>query len=179
MVGGPTAVFAQVAGRSSRHNYRTLSRRETRRNGIECMRLAMTRQSGNLEDYIARFTGSCLLVPTLDELTKVTLFIEGLSDSELRREVRREHRKSMAEVTRAARIAGFAGENCTYVSTPVASASSDVQDQVASQLAAVRRTRFRGVNGCPVLSHSGCLSIAAGCASSAKNPDILRPTALP
>ena len=74
------------------------------------MRLIRTRQSGNLEDYIARFTGSCLLVPTLDELTKVTLFIEGLSDSELRREVRREHPKSMAEVTRAARTAGFTGE---------------------------------------------------------------------
>ena len=123
------------------------------------MRLIRTRQSGNLEDYIARFTGSCLLVPTLDELTKVTLFIEGLSDSELRREVRREHPKSMAEVTRAARTAGFTGENCTYVSTPVASASSDVQDQVASQLPAVRNGQQNQIPRGERLSRSEWLSL--------------------
>ena len=123
------------------------------------MRLVRTRQSGNLEDYIARFTGSCLLVPTLDELTKVTLFIEGLSDSELRREVRREHPKAMAEVTRAARTAGFTGENCTYVSTPVASASSDVQDQVASQLAAVRNGQQNQIPRGERLSRSEWLSL--------------------
>ena len=50
--------------------------------------LIKTRQSGDLEEYITRFAGSSLLVPTLDELTKVTLFVEGLSSSELKKEVR-------------------------------------------------------------------------------------------
>ena len=89
----------------------------------------------------------------------MTLFIEGLSDSELRREVRREHPKSMAEVTRAARTAGFTGENCTYVSTPVASASSDVQDQVASQLAAVRNGQQNQIPRGERLSGSEWLSL--------------------
>ena len=67
--------------------------------------LIKTRQSGNHEEYITRFAGSSLLVPALDELTKVTLFVQGLSSSELKKEVRREHPKSLSEATRAARTA--------------------------------------------------------------------------
>ena len=69
------------------------------------MRLIKTRQSGDLEECITRFAGSSLLVPALDELTKVTRFVERLSSPELKKEVRREHPKSLSEATRTARTA--------------------------------------------------------------------------
>ena len=43
------------------------------------MHLDKTRQSGDLGQNIAPFPSSSLLVTALDELTKVTLFVEGLS----------------------------------------------------------------------------------------------------
>ena len=100
-------------------------------------RLIKTRQSGNLEEYITRFAGSSLLVPALDELTKVTLFVEGLSSLELKKEVRREHPKSLSEATRAARTACL-NQECN--SDPYANAN-DAGEQVAPRRAAVRRSK--------------------------------------
>ena len=123
------------------------------------MKLIRTRQSADLEDYIARFTGSCLLVPALDELTKVTLFIEGLSDLELRKEVRREHPKSMAEATRAARTASSTADTCIYASTPEANAGSGDQNRVTTQLTALRSRQRNPTQRSEWLSDSERLSL--------------------
>ena len=60
-----------------------------------------------MKEYIMEFTSCCLMVPKLDELTKVTLFIEGPFDTEIQKEVRRDHPKSLTEATRAARTANL------------------------------------------------------------------------
>ena len=63
------------------------------------------KQSGDLEAYINEFTGLCLEVPELDEMTKITLFVEGLSSLVVKKEVRRDHPKTLAAAIRAARLA--------------------------------------------------------------------------
>ena len=55
------------------------------------------------------------MVPKLDELTKVTLFIEGLFDTEIQKEVRRDHPKSLSEATRVARTASLNAEGSKKV----------------------------------------------------------------
>ena len=64
--------------------------------------LVRCKQAGSLRDYVTEFTGLCLRVNSVGELTKTTLFIEGLSDAVVQREVCREHPKSLQEAIRAA-----------------------------------------------------------------------------
>ena len=63
-----------------------------------------------IEEYISEFASCCLMVPRPDELLKVRLFIEGLFDTEIQKEVGRDHPKSLSEVTRAARTASLNAE---------------------------------------------------------------------
>lgn len=69
------------------------------------LRLVRAKQETDLEEYIGRFTGLCLSAQGLDQLTKATLFTEGLASAETKKEVRREHPRSLAEAVRAARTA--------------------------------------------------------------------------
>ena len=69
------------------------------------VRWVRLKQSGDLEAYITEFTGLCLEVPELGELTKITLFLEGLSSLVVKKEVRRDHPKTLAAAIRAARLA--------------------------------------------------------------------------
>ena len=57
-------------------------------------------QSGHLESYISSFTGLCLMAKEVDELTKATLFITGLANEELRREVRKQHLTTLQDAIR-------------------------------------------------------------------------------
>ena len=73
----------QLAGRAQ------LSRACAEEDAEEWHRLPLiwTRQSagaGN-EEYISEFASCCLMESKLDEWTKVTLFIEGLFDTQIRR----------------------------------------------------------------------------------------------
>ena len=81
------------------------------------LRLIRTRQSAGagIEEYISEFASCCLMVPKLDELTKVTLFIEGLFDTEIQKEVRRDHPKSLSEAARVARTASLNAEGSKKV----------------------------------------------------------------
>ena len=81
------------------------------------LRLIRTRQSAGagIEEYISEFASCCLMVPKQDELTKVTLFIEGLFDTEIQKEVRRDHPKSLSEATRVARTASLNAEGSKKV----------------------------------------------------------------
>lgn len=65
--------------------------------------LVQCRQSADLESYITTFSGLCLLAAEVDELTKATLFVAGLTNEQVRREVRREHPMSLQEAIRSAR----------------------------------------------------------------------------
>ena len=53
--------------------------------------LVQLRQSGDLETYITDFLKRCLLAKDVHELTKSALFVTGLSDSQVQRDVRRAH----------------------------------------------------------------------------------------
>ena len=68
-------------------------------------RLVRTRQDGDLEDFIYEFNSRCLAARNLDELTKTVLFIEGLLDAEVVKEVQRCHPKTLQAAIRAARTA--------------------------------------------------------------------------
>ena len=53
----------------------------------------------DLTDFLKR----CLLAKDVDELTKSALFVTGLSDSQVKRDVRRAHPKTLQDAIRAAR----------------------------------------------------------------------------
>ena len=68
------------------------------------MRLLRARQTGSLESYVTEFTELSLAVPEVDELTRTTVFVEGLA-AELKGTVKREHPQSLSVAIRAARTA--------------------------------------------------------------------------
>ena len=82
--------------------------------------LVQLRQSGDLETYIINFLKRCLLAKDVDELTKSALFVTGLSDSQVRRDVRRAHPKTLQDAIRAVRTS----YEDLQVDTPVPSSNA-------------------------------------------------------
>ena len=82
--------------------------------------LVQLRQSGDLETYITDFLTRCLLAKDVDELTKSALFVTGLSDSQVKRDVRRAHPKTLQDAIRAARTS----YEDLQVDTPVPSSNA-------------------------------------------------------
>ena len=69
------------------------------------MRLFSMKQDGPLEEYILKFVGACLSARGVDDLARAMLFIEGLSSTEIRKEVRCEHPQTIGDAIHAARTA--------------------------------------------------------------------------
>lgn len=65
-------------------------------------KLLKIRQDGKLDDYIEEFRSLCILSPELDELTKATIFVEGLTEN-VRRMVKQTHPETLQAAIRAAR----------------------------------------------------------------------------
>ena len=62
-------------------------------------------QDGPLEEYISKLMGACLSARGADDLARTMLFIEGLSSTEIRKEVRHEHPQTLEDAIRTARTA--------------------------------------------------------------------------
>ena len=84
--------------------------------------LVQLRQSGDLETSNTDFLKRCLLEKDVDELTKSALFVTGLSDSQVKRDVRRTHvhPKTLQDAIRAARTS----YEDLQVDTPVPSSNA-------------------------------------------------------
>ena len=84
--------------------------------------LVQLRQSGDLETYITDFLKlkRCLPAKDVDELTNSALFVTGLSDSQVKRDVRRAHPKTLQDAIRAARTS----YEDLQVDTPVPSSNA-------------------------------------------------------
>lgn len=93
-LGGPAFRAALVEALDERHSGELLRRQ-----------LLQTNQDASLEKYTGRFTGLCLSASQLDQLTKATLYIEGLASTEMKKETRQEHASTRAEAVSAARTA--------------------------------------------------------------------------
>ena len=68
-------------------------------------RLVLTRQGGDLNNFIYGFNSRCLAARDLDELTKSVLFIEELLDMEVVKGLERCHPKTLQKAISAAHTA--------------------------------------------------------------------------
>lgn len=108
------------------------------------IRLVQARQSGDLESYITQFTGLCLVAKEVDELTKAALFVGGLENDQLRKEVRREHPQTLQDAIRSAR---------TYVDDPSSNHSPVYEERPRPQIHGLRRRPERERGRLPEEEH--------------------------
>ena len=99
----------EASGRpASWHEFRAVLKEafsECHSDEISCVCLFRTKQDGPLEEYISKFMGGFLSARGTDDLARTMLFIEGLSSTEIRTEVRREHPQTSEDAIRTARTA--------------------------------------------------------------------------
>lgn len=77
------------------------------------MRLVQLRQTGDLEEYVTSFYGLSLQAVEVDELTKATLFVNGLREAGIRKEVLRDHPRTLQDAIRATRDCYDFRSECT------------------------------------------------------------------
>ena len=71
-----------------------------------------------MEEYASVFSSLCLQTEGMDDLTKATLFTEGLLDPKVKREVHREHVTSLQSAIRATRTAQEFCVKCCSENSP-------------------------------------------------------------